>query len=166
MTARLGSNFNAQYWPDVETFSDDIPTQPRSYLKEAAETLSSARASIVMSAGAVDSMLKALNLTEGTLNQRIEKAAKDHLITEDMKEWAHDVRLDANDQRYADLEAAPPSIDDARRCLDFARAFAELLFVLPARVQRGKKAAEEASGSDSSKKGGEPGVTGISEGAL
>ncbi|MCV6004622.1 hypothetical protein OFO99_34830, partial [Escherichia coli] len=65
------------------------------------------------------------------------QAAKDNLITEDMAKWAHDVRLDANDQRHADEAAVLPSESDARKCVDFALAFAQFLFVLPARVQRG-----------------------------
>ena len=82
-------------------------------------------------------MLKEKGLTEGNLYNRVDKAASTHLITEDMAKWAHQVRLDANDQRHADSTAPFPSQDDAKRCLDFALALAEVLFVLPSRVTRG-----------------------------
>ncbi|GGC57929.1 hypothetical protein GCM10011400_52000 [Paraburkholderia caffeinilytica] len=118
-------------------FSADVPEEPLDYLKQAAETLHSPRASVVTSAGAVDSMLKARGYADGPLYSRIEKAVTDHLLTSEMAEWAHDVRLDANDQRHADLKAIPPTTEDARRCLDFAKALADILFVLPARVTRG-----------------------------
>jgi hypothetical protein len=59
-------------------------------------------------------------------------------------DWAHDVRLDANDQRHADLAAIPPTFEDAKRCLEFAKALADILFVLPARVTRGKANARQA----------------------
>jgi len=85
----------------------------------------------------VDAMLKAKGLTAGSLYERIDQAAKDQLITADMSKWAHQVRLDANDQRHSDAAAPFPSNDDARRCLDFALALAEVMFVLPARVTRG-----------------------------
>ena len=68
---------------------------------------------------------------------RIEAAAQQHLITSDVAKWAHAVRLDANDQRHADETAPLPTTSDAKRCIDFAVAFGEILFVLPARVQRG-----------------------------
>jgi hypothetical protein len=64
-----------------------------------------------------------------------------HLLTPDMATWAHEVRLDANDQRHADAAATLPTTDDASRAIDFALALADILFVLPSRVQRGIKQA-------------------------
>jgi hypothetical protein len=125
--------------------SADIPEEPLDYLKPAAETLSSARASVIMSAGAVDAMLKARGLTEGSLYKRIDEAVTSTLLTKEMAEWAHDVRLDANDQRHADVKAIPPTTEDAKRCLEFAKALADILFVLPARVTRGKTNAHKAA---------------------
>ena len=82
-------------------------------------------------------MLRAKGYRDGSLDARIEKAANDHLITSEMSKWAHDVRLDANDPRHADEQLALPSSDDAVRVIDFASALAELLFVLPGRINRG-----------------------------
>jgi Domain of unknown function (DUF4145) len=87
----------------------------------------SPRASVVMSAGAVDAMLKARGLTEGSLYTRIGEAVTSTLLTKEMAEWAHDVRLDANDQRHADVKAIPPTTEDAKRCLEFAKALADIL---------------------------------------
>jgi len=80
-------------------------------------------------------------LSSGSLYSRIEEAAKQHLITDEMKAWAHDVRLDANDQRHADPNSSLPTPDAARRVLDFVRGLGLILFVLPARVQHGREAA-------------------------
>ena len=91
----------------------------------------------MLAASAVDAMLKQRGLTEGSLYSRIEKAAEQHLITGEMTKWAHAVRLDANDQRHADEAAQLPTEADAQRSIDFAAALAEILFVLPARVERG-----------------------------
>ncbi|MFL9989612.1 DUF4145 domain-containing protein [Paraburkholderia sediminicola] len=77
-------------WPDSNGFSGDIPEEPLDFLKQAAETLSSPRASVVMSAGAIDAMLKAKGLVEGKLYPRIKQAVEQHLLTPDMGEWAHD----------------------------------------------------------------------------
>lgn len=89
------------------------------------------------SAAAVDAMLKHIGYIQGSLYARIEQAAIDHRITEDMKGWAHKVRLDANAQRHADGEAEPPSSHDAENTYEFAETLAEILFVLPARIREG-----------------------------
>lgn len=91
----------------------------------------------MLTASAVDSMLKSKGYTEGSLYSRIDKAASDHVITEEMSKWAHAVRLDANDQRHADDSASLPTEADARRSIDFASALALFLFTLPARVAKG-----------------------------
>jgi len=84
-------------------------------------------------------MLKARGYPTGTLYTRIMQAEKDGVLTKDMSAWAHDIRLDANDERHSDLEATGATADDAERCFEFADALAELLFTLPARVKRGIK---------------------------
>lgn len=80
-------------------------------------------------------MLKEKGLKEGSLFTRINQAATDGIITKDMAHVAHDVRLGANDERHADVDAALTTDEDARRCLEFAEAIAEMIFILPARVK-------------------------------
>jgi hypothetical protein len=115
----------------------EVPERAREYLRQAQETFAQAAASIVMSAAAIDAMLKNRGLTKGSLYERIDKAAEEHLITADMAKWAHQVRLDANDQRHADEAAPLPTTAEAERCFKFAMALAEVFFVLPSRVTRG-----------------------------
>jgi hypothetical protein len=97
----------------------------------------------MLAASSLDSMLKVKGYTTGSLYSRIDEAAKNHLITEEMAAWAHEVRLDANDQRHADDTADLPSQKDANKAIEFAQALAEFLFVLPARVARGRKSATQ-----------------------
>jgi hypothetical protein len=87
-------------------------------------------------------------LHKRTLNTRIDEAAKAHLITNEMAAWAHEIRLDANDERHADEDVPLPDQADARKCLDFALALAQFLFVLPARVERGRKDATPTPPTD------------------
>ena len=94
----------------------------------------------MLAASSVDAMLKEKGLKEGSLNTRINEAATSHLITKEMAAWAHDIRLDANDQRHADESVALPNEADAKKAIEFANALAQFLFVLPARVERGRKA--------------------------
>ena len=91
----------------------------------------------MLCASSVDAMLKAKKYVEGSLYSRIDKASEDRIITDDMAKWAHQVRLEANDQRHADDTMPLPDEDEARLCIDFALALADFLFVLPAKVTRG-----------------------------
>jgi hypothetical protein len=86
---------------------------------------------------AVDAMLKEKGHQEGTLNQRINKSVEDHLLTQEMGDWAHHVRLEANDPRHADKDADIPTQEQAEQSIEFTEALAEILFVLPSRVKRG-----------------------------
>jgi hypothetical protein len=117
--------------------SDAIPARARDYLRQARDLLSQPTGSATLSAGAVDAMLKEKGLKEGRLYERIHAAVEQHLISEEMAQWAHQVGLDPNDPRYADERAAAPTIEDARRCLSFALTLADTLFVLPGRVTQG-----------------------------
>ena len=92
----------------------------------------------MLTASAVDAMLKAKGYKDGNLYGRIDKAKEDGVITSDMAAWAHEVRLDANDNRHADEQADLPTKQAAERVIDFASALAQFLFVLPARVERGR----------------------------
>lgn len=126
-----------EYFPSSLVIDEDVPERARAYLQQALESLHAPAGAVMLAASSVDSMLKIKGYTEGSLYARIEKAASDHLITQEMAKWAHEVRLDANDQRHADEAASLPTTAEAKRVLDFANALADFLFVLPNRVQRG-----------------------------
>jgi hypothetical protein len=134
-----------EMFPEVRQVNSVIPEPARSYLSQALETISAPAGAVMLCASAVDAMLKAKSYRDGTLYLRINQAADDHLITSEMAQWAHEVRLDANDQRHADDSASLPTLDDAKRCVDFALALGEFLFVLPSRVNRGLADATQQS---------------------
>jgi hypothetical protein len=131
-----------EIYPNVAIINESIPEKPREFLRQAQNSLHAPSGAIMLCASAVDAMLKLQGYKEGTLNQRIDKAAKDHLITDGMALWAHQVRLDANDERHADEKAPLPTYQDAKLTFDFAIAFAQYLFVLPAMVSSGITASE------------------------
>ncbi len=122
-----------------------IPTRPREYLRQARDLLTQPTGSVTLSSGAVDAMLKEKGLKDGRLYERIHDAVAQHLISEDLAQWARQVGLDPNDPRYGDEWAPMPSLEEARRCLDFALTLADILFVLPARVTRGIAESEPRS---------------------
>lgn len=126
-----------EYYPKNAEIDINLPEKPKALLQQAQDTLHAPAGSVMLSASSVDAMLKIKGYTEGSLYSRIEAACRDHLITEEMAQWAHDVRLDANDQRHAEESAPLPTEADAKRVLDFAKALADFAFVLPSRVKRG-----------------------------
>lgn len=130
-----------EYYPTLDTIDDTIPSPAKDYLQQANDTIHAPAGSILLSATAVDSILKLKGYKDGNLFSRINKAAENHLITDGMSKWAHKVRLDANDQRHADEDRGLPTVDDANHTLDFAKALGQFLFVLPTKVEEGIKAA-------------------------
>jgi Domain of unknown function (DUF4145) len=133
-----------QWFPGEKQIDDSIPERARAYLDQAISSIHAPSGAVMLAATSVDAMLKSKGYKDGSLYSRIDKAKEDHLITPEMADWAHEVRLDANDQRHADEEAPLPKQDDAEKVIEFARALAQFLFVLPARIQRGRA---HASGS-------------------
>jgi len=129
-------------WSDGDLLSDSIPERARAFLKQAMECLHAPSGAQVLAASDVDSMLKAKGYKDGSLYSRIKEAEAAYLITPEMAEWAHEVRLDANDQRHADEDAPLPTRDEAEKTIEFAKALAEFLFVLPAMVSRGRRKPE------------------------
>lgn len=132
-------NHIERIWPTPVEIAEELPERAREFLSQAVASLHAPAGAVMLTASSVDAMLKAKGLKDGNLNSRIESAAKDHLITAEMAAWAHEIRLDANDQRHADEGAALPSAVDATKVIEFANALAQFLFVLPARVERGRK---------------------------
>ncbi|MGO9146980.1 MAG: DUF4145 domain-containing protein [Desulfomonilia bacterium] len=126
-------------WPEPATVSDVIPQRAKEYLSQAISSISAPAGAVMLAASAVDAMLKDKGYKDSSLNSRIDAAAKDHLITTEMAAWAHEIRLDANDQRHADEAASLPSNSDASKAIEFTIALAQFLYVLPARVERGRK---------------------------
>lgn len=126
-----------QMFPSSTEVDEALPEKARAYLTQALNSLGAPAGAVMLAASSVDAMLKGKGLKEGSLYSRIDKAATDHLITKDMAAWAHDVRLDANDQRHADEESPIPDAAAARHAVDFAIALGQFMYVLPAKVKRG-----------------------------
>jgi uncharacterized protein DUF4145 len=140
--------------PEVETtfpprreVHTDIPEPARRFLSQAIDTLHAPDAAAVMAGSAVDAMLKHLGYPNDSLYSRIDQAVTDHKLTKAMGDWAHEVRLGSNRPRHADAEQPHVSAQEAAQSVEFAEALGQFLFVLTARIDRGKAAAIEASKS-------------------
>jgi hypothetical protein len=128
-----------EIYPEGVNVNDSIPEKAKKFLTQALQSLHAPSGAIMLCASSVDAMLKEKDYKDGSLYKRINDAVIDHLITSEMAQWAHEVRLDANDQRHIEEELPLPNEKDAKKCVDFVLALGEFLFVLPAKVQRGLK---------------------------
>ncbi|WP_225248311.1 DUF4145 domain-containing protein [Mesorhizobium sp. J8] len=142
-----GRMFSTAIFPAAKIAHEDIPDPARKFLQQAYETLHAPDAAAVMAGSAVDAMLKAHKLVDGSLYSRIDDALKQNLLTDGMAKWAHSVRLGSNRPRHADEKRPHVSADEARQSVEFAEALGNFLFVLTAKIDRGIKAAEEAEKS-------------------
>ena len=128
-----------EMYPRTFSLNDSIPDKVKAYLSQAIESLHAPAGAVILAASAVDAMLKNKGYKTGSLYSRIDKSTEDHVITNEMAAWAHEVRLDANEQRHADEDVPLPEKIDAERVIDFSLALAEYLFVLPARIKLGRE---------------------------
>jgi hypothetical protein len=133
--------------PQIASVSDTVPERAGEFLSQALGSLHAPVGAVMLAASSVDAMLKEKGLKTGSLYARIDEAATTHLITDEMAAWAHEVRLDANDQRHADDNAPLPTKEDAERVIEFTQALAQFLFVLPAMVTRGRAKPQGAAAS-------------------
>jgi hypothetical protein len=140
--ALSGSTYAEEVFPSPQVVDEAIPERARAYLAQALQSLSAPAGAVMLTASAVDALLKEKGYVDGSLHSRIDTAAKDHVITEDMAAWAHEIRLDANDQRHADVASQLPTTEDAAQTIEFATALGQFMFVLPSRVRRGISAAK------------------------
>lgn len=90
----------------------------------------------MLAASSVDSMLKDKGYKENSLFFRINQAHEDGLLTRQMRDWAHEIRLSANEPRHADDDFQGATSEDAKQVIEFAEALGEYLYVLPARVKK------------------------------
>ena len=132
-----GYSYVVEVFPNRIETDNNIPEKAKAYLDQAINSIHAPSGAVMLAASSVDAMLKEKGYKIGNLYGKIKSALNDHLITKEMSNWAHEVRLDANDERHADDNAELPNGEDAKRAIDFALALAEFLFVLPSRVQRG-----------------------------
>ncbi|MEE4102978.1 DUF4145 domain-containing protein [Pseudomonas viridiflava] len=136
----LGPQDIKHIWPKPQSVHETVPERARTFLEQAIASIHAPAGAVMLTASSVDAMFKEKGLKQGNLYKRIDAAAQQHLITAEMALWAHEVRLDANDQRHADEDedAVMPNEADASKAIEFVTALAQFLFVLPARVAQGR----------------------------
>jgi hypothetical protein len=129
--------------PSVQSVPEHMPDRAANYLRQALESLAAPDGAVMLAGSAVDAMLKEQGLTTGTVYDRITNAVETGILTKDMGEWAHEVRLGSNRPRHADADDPHADREDAQRSVEFARMLGHILFTLPFNVEAGKAKALE-----------------------
>lgn len=108
-------------------------------MKQAIDSIFAPDGAVMLAGSAVDAMLKDKGYSEGSVYHRINMAVENNLLTKEMGEWAHSVRLASNNPRHADSDDSHLTEGEARAVIDFALALGQFLYVLPARISKGLK---------------------------
>ena len=133
-------------YPEVPTVAEELPERARVYLEQAVESVHAPDGAAMLAGSAVDAMLKDKGLTEGSVNSRICQAVEKSILTQEMVDWADEVRLGSNRPRHADADDPHVTQEEAENSVEFAQTLGLVLYVLPARIARGRRvpAPEEA----------------------
>lgn len=126
-----------EIFPSSEVLDNILPEKVKTFLQQAIDTVFAPSGSVMLCASAVDAMLKEKGYLDGSLYSRINKGVEEGLLTKEMGTWAHQVRLDANEQRHSDINAGLPTTEEAKQAIEFTKTLSEFLFVLPSRVTKG-----------------------------
>lgn len=73
-------------YPTIEVVDEALPDKAKNYLQQAVESLHAPDGAVMLSASAVDAMLKEKGYSDSSLYSRINKATEEHLLTEQMRE--------------------------------------------------------------------------------
>jgi len=78
----------SEIYPIRKYVAAEIPEKLKEFLSQAIRSVHTPAGAVMLCASAVEAMLKEKGYEEGTLNQRIDKAVEDHLLTKEMGTWA------------------------------------------------------------------------------
>ncbi|HIK63504.1 MAG TPA: DUF4145 domain-containing protein [Henriciella marina] len=134
----------AELFPAPQAVDSNLPERVFKYLTQALESIHVPDGAVMLAGSAVDAMLKEKGLVEGSLYKRIDMAVEQNLLTEEMGEWAHSVRLGSDRPRHADTDAPHVTPEEAKQSCEFAKTLGMILFTLPQRIEAGKRVAQKA----------------------
>lgn len=140
---RVNSRLALEIFPKPVKIDKSIPDKAKIFLEQAIDSIRVPAVSIMLSASSIDAMLQQKGFKDGNLYNKINKAAKNHFISDDMYEWAQEIRLEANYQQYAENDTNSPTEENAKQTIEFAETLGEFLYILPHKIKKGINKAKE-----------------------
>lgn len=124
-----------------------IPPSIRTDFEEALKCfgISAFRATGVMARRALQCCCLDKGAKKGTLQHQIDWLFGQGIITKNLKDWAHEVRLVGNDAAHPRKpgQDKPISQDDAKAILELLKQFTNVLYVAPAIAEETKKSRQQ-----------------------
>ena len=129
-----------EYWPRTVGGKDfpDVPTHLAEAADEAHRCLSidAFRAAVAMARAVVEATAKEQGVDSGNLMEKIDKLAEAGVISDAMKDAAHEIRFAGNESAHGDLAAGSISEEDALDVVGLMDAILLRVYQEPAQVER------------------------------
>ncbi|MBI0141913.1 DUF4145 domain-containing protein [Bifidobacterium sp. W8106] len=123
---------------------EDVPTEIASVASEAYSccSISAYRSAVLMARTVLEATAKDKGVTSGSLYEKIDELAAKTIITRQLAEEAHEIRLLGNDMAHGDLNT-PVSKEDAEEILGFLDSVLDYVYQQPIAIERRKKVREQ-----------------------
>jgi hypothetical protein len=136
-----------EWWPKRVGGKEfpDVPEHIASTADEAHRCLSidAHRGAIALARAVVEATAKHHGITKGLLDKKIDEMAKQEVISNAMKDAAHEIRFAGNEVAHADLAEEPIGKEDAEEVLALMDAILTRVYQEPAQVARVRQRREE-----------------------
>lgn len=139
-----GNEIIDQYPKRIPKLDPAIPSDVANDYVEAIKCfdVSACKASVVMCRRALQTSVIGKGASKGHLIDQIDELCTKGIITEDIKNWAHEIRLTGNIGAHPDgLENVTP--EDAEDLIKFMEEYLNYVYIMPAKVAA-KRAREKA----------------------
>lgn len=116
---------------------EDVPKDIASAASEAYScfSINANRAAVLLARTALEATAKDKGITDGSLNKKIDKMAEKGIITDQLAQEAHEIRLLGNDMAHGDL-GTPVEEDDASDILGFLDSVLDYVYQQPIAIQK------------------------------
>ena len=123
---------------------EDVPKDIASVASEAYScfSINANRAAVLMARTAIEATAKDKQITDGSLYNKIDAMAKKNIITDQLAEEAHEIRLLGNDMAHGDL-AEPVTEEDASDILGFLDSVMDYVYQQPMALQKRRELREK-----------------------
>jgi hypothetical protein len=121
-----------------DAVASEVPKLIAADFREAlrCEWIKSYKAAVTMCRRALQASCVELKAKDASLRDQIDELASNRIITDSLKEMAHEVRLTGNDGAHPGKDGLNDVTDnDARDMIEFSREFFHHVFVVPAKLK-------------------------------
>lgn len=145
-----GCHFEAQdnlQWYPAKPLGKEYENVPQDIASAASEayacfSINANRAAVLLARTAVQAIAKDKNIHTNNLYGDIEKMAETHVVTDQLKDEAHEIRFIGNDMAHGDL-GTPVDADDAADILGFLDSLLDYVYQQPMAIQKRRELREK-----------------------